>query len=110
MEEASKNSTMSGDEELKKRVTLLNEENERLKSVLDSTIQVIRRENDAKLADIELHNTQRDAHVRSVSKYRFLFFSLFLHSSSCVMRSNDCWPNARNSAHTSHPWNPNATP
>lgn len=51
------------EDELKKRVTLLNEENERLKSVLDSTIQLIRRENDAKLADIELHNTQRDAQV-----------------------------------------------
>lgn len=52
------------EEELKKRISLLNEENERLKSVLDSTIQLIRRENDAKLADIELHNAQRDAQVR----------------------------------------------
>jgi hemerythrin superfamily protein len=51
------------EEELKKRISLLNEENERLKSVLDSTIQLIRRENDAKLADIELHNSQRDAQV-----------------------------------------------
>ena len=57
---------MSGESEetWKKKLRALDEENERLKSVLDSTIQLIRREHEAKLHDIEYQNTQRDAVVQ----------------------------------------------
>jgi chromosome segregation ATPase len=50
------------------RLALLNEENDRLKGVLDSTIELIRREHAAKLSEIELQNAQRDAVLRDEVK------------------------------------------
>jgi trimeric autotransporter adhesin len=50
------------------RLALLNEENDRLKGVLDSTIELIRREHAAKLSEIELQHAQRDAVLRDEVK------------------------------------------
>ena len=61
-------SAMSSAEELTNKLALLDEENARLKGVLDSSVALIHKEYSEKLDKIEFENAERDKHLRAEIK------------------------------------------